>query len=126
MMEPLSLLTNIRLTVPKNLRGKMLAYFTLRHDIQHNNTKHKGLICDTHHNSTSGFVLSVNLMKVAFIYCYAECCGAILPYRQRGRHFLTLTPGACGTKLSTSVINSVAYLACGFVGVCHLFSTVRG
>jgi hypothetical protein len=45
----------------------MLAYFTLRHDIQHNDTKHKGLICDTHHNSTSAIVLGVIVMNVAFM-----------------------------------------------------------
>jgi hypothetical protein len=47
-------------------------------DTEHNNTQHKGLVCDTQHkqHSTqqcSAIMLSVTMLSVAFAYYYAEC-----------------------------------------------------
>jgi hypothetical protein len=45
-----------------------VVHLNWRHDIQHDDTPHKGLICSTHHTKTvsSAVILSVIMSSVAF------------------------------------------------------------
>jgi len=54
-----------------------IGQMTGRHDIQHNDTQHSGLICDTQHNGTSLKSKKCHFAKCRYAECcYAECRGA--------------------------------------------------